>query len=322
MRGVPLPWCARWTFLVLVLPISFNGCGKDKTTGPPNPPPQLTSPRIAFTSDRGGVGGIHLYDPSTGGIVRLTPIGSIDQEPAISPDGRRIAFVSSSGGIKRLMTMAVNGGGRLPVLSNAQLAPANPHWSPDSKKIVFTGTSQSGAMDVYTILASGDSLEPVTTDGWSRVFAWAPDGSRILYAYQNTTLLAPGDSLRDILPSGSGMRHIFWTGPSYTVLGADYSPDGSQIVFDWIDVPAGNTYKVEIMNSDGSNLHFVAQDVPDIAGLSQPSWSPDGSTIVFSAHPYSGGSNDLYTVTPSPADAQLLLGGTAVDEDPDWGPRP
>jgi dipeptidyl aminopeptidase/acylaminoacyl peptidase len=295
MRHVPIPWCAGWTALVLVLSIALDGCGKDDPTKPPPPLPQLTSPRIAFTR---GVNGIHLYDPATGTVVELSH-GSADEEPAISHDGRRIAFVNSSGGTRRLMTMAVNGTDRVPVLEDIQLSPAHPHWSSDNTRLVFTGTTlPSGAYNVYTILASGDSLRPLTSDGSSRALAWSPDGSRILYLYTDA---AQADSVRDMLPSGLGIRFV--AGPTGGLVGADYSPDGTNIVF---------------AHSDGVGIRM-----PDISEIGQPSWSPDGSWIVISAHPVGGGTYDLFLTTPTPADTvQLLLGGSENDVDPDWGPRP
>jgi dipeptidyl aminopeptidase/acylaminoacyl peptidase len=305
MRRVPIDSRAVRTTLAIALLIVSTGCGKDDPAKPPPPPPRLTSPRIAFTR---GVDGIHLYDPATGTTVGLSR-GFADEEPAISPDGRRIAFVNSSGGMSRLMTMAVNGTDRLPVLTNAQLSPGDPHWSPDSRKIVFTGTTlPSGAYNVYTILATGDSLQPLTSDGLSRAFAWSPDGSRILYAHHEP---APIDSVCDMLPSGLGVRPIFRTS---NLVGADYSPDGAKIILTFSNA-------VTIADADGSNAN--GQSMPDISEIEQPSWSPDGSWIVLSAHPVGGGTYDLFLTTPTPADTvQLLLGGTGNDEDPDWGPRP
>lgn len=320
MTEVPMHEGTKSACAALVAVLLVSGCGKDKVGGPPPPPPQLTSPRIAFTSDRGGIGGIHLYNPADGSIVRLTPSGSLDKEPAISPDGLRIAFINSNGRFTRLMTMAVNGTNRTPVLESAQLVPSNPHWSPDSKKLVFTGTRTSGATDVYTILATGDSLSAVTTNGWSRVLAWSPDGSRILYGYHDLSNIATADSLRDVLPSGADTRHVYTT--SEPLVGADYSPDGAHIVFDSFTISVSGGYRIQTIDADGSNYHGLAAYTPDIAGLSEPSWSPDGSTIVFSAHLLGGGTSDFYIVTTTPGDAQLLLGGSAVDEDPDWGPKP
>lgn len=307
MRFHQITRCAGLTALAVVFALAFSGCGKDKTFVKPTPPPQLTSPRIAFTR---GFAGIHLYDPATGNVVALSH-GSADEDPAISPDGRRIAFVNSSGGLKRLMTMAVDGTNRVPLLASAQLSPADPHWSPDSKKIVFTGTTlPSGAYNVCTVLANGDSLQPITSDGWSRAFAWSPDGSRILYDYHNGQPVSV-DSLRDMLPSGLSIRRITET---LNLVGADYSPDGARIIL---------TYgsRVIIIDADGSNPD--AQDMPDISEIGRPSWSPDGSFIVLSAHPVGGGTYDLFLTTPSPADTvQLLLSGSENDGDPDWGPRP
>jgi len=306
MRHVQCLWRVVGLPVVLVAATTL-GCGKDKTEGRPPVAPQLTSPRIAFTR---GFAGIHLYDPATGNITDISH-GFADEDPAISPDGRRIAFVSTSGGQRRLMTMAVDGTDRVPVLTNAQLSPAHPRWSPDSKRIVFTGTNiPSGTYDVYTIIAADDSLRPITSGGSSRALAWSPDGARILFVYHSVP--ANVDSLREISLASSTTGFIF--GPTGGVVGADYSPDGSKIMATYPD-------NVLVMNSDGSGAD--AQGLPDVSEIGSPSWSPDGSLIALSAHPVGGGTYDLFLTSPTPADTvQLLLGGAENDSEPDWGPRP
>ena len=320
MRHVPIPRRTGWAVLALV-PSLVVGCGKDHVTGPPPPPPQLTSPRIAFISDRGGTQGIYLLNPSTGSVVGLTPAGVYDVDPAISPDGRRIAFATPVGGVNRLMTMAVNGTDRVFCGSSTQLGASQPHWSPDGKRIVFTGTSyRDGTTDVYTISATGGSLQPLTSNGVSHAFAWSPDGSRILYVSRRAPDASYGfpiDTLRDVTPDGSTVRTLLVLAIDF--IGADYSPDGSHIVFDYWDFTRG--FSLEICDEDGASRVLVARGNPDLEGLSAPSWSPDGAAIVFSAR-LSSLSSDLYTATPTPADPQLLLPGTAADMTPNWGPRP
>ncbi|MGE5178037.1 MAG: TolB family protein [Bacteroidota bacterium] len=319
MRHVPIPWRTGWAVLGLVLWLVI-GCGKDRVTGPP-PPPQLTSPRIAFISDRSGTQGIYLLDPSTRNVVGLTPPGVYDADPAISPDGRRIAFATPVGAVNRLMTMAVDGTNRVLCGANAQFGASQPHWSPDGKRIVFTGTSYAtGAANVYTILATGDSLLALTSNGVSHAFAWSPDGSRILYVSRrapDASYAFPIDTLRDVTPDGTTVRTLLVLALDF--IGADYSPDGSHIVFDYWDFSRG--FSIEICDEDGASRVVAARGNPDLEGLSAPSWSPDGAAIVFSAH-LSGLSGDLYTATPTPGDPQLFLAGTAADMTPNWGPRP
>jgi Tol biopolymer transport system component len=300
----------------LIFFITF-GCGDDTGPGPAKVP-RLTTPRIAMTSNRNGTGGIQLYDPSSGQITRLSPANAYDQDPAISPDGTRIAFVSTTSGGKVLMTMAVDGSDRKVCGTNLLLTPSSVQWSPDSRRIGFTGESSSGARDVWIIDATGDSLRNLTSDGVSTALAWSPDGARVLYMRPDAS--TPGSNLlREVQPDSGGVRTLL--GPlGIMILGADYSADGLHVAFCY-DRGSPTGFVIEVCNPNGSNRVRVAESNPPLEELGPPSWSPDGTLIVFSAH-IGTASNDLYTATPTPADPQLLLGGAPIDQEPNWGPRP
>ncbi|HKF39283.1 MAG TPA: S9 family peptidase [Ktedonobacteraceae bacterium] len=87
-----------------------------------------------------------------------------DTEPAWSPDGTRIAFVSSRAGDRwrlpcpDVYTLAISDGkaGELRCLTNGSLACSAPSWSPDGKTIAFLGALKlraGGHVDLYTIPA-------------------------------------------------------------------------------------------------------------------------------------------------------------------------
>jgi Tol biopolymer transport system component len=290
------------------------GCGDDSRVEPIKPP-QLTTPRIAFVSDRGGAySGIQLYDPSTGSITRLSTSG--DQDPAISPDGMRIAFVGAG---SQLMTMAVNGSDRKSCGSSLPLTVVGPCWSPDSRWIGFTGVHPiSGARNAYIIQVSGDSLRPLTNDSKTTALDWSPNGAGLLCVQHDVPDTLPVDYLLSIAPNGSPLGTVL--GPlNVAITGADYSPDGTRIAFAYqADPDVG--YGIEICDANGANRVVVAESNPPLEGISGPSWAPDGSVLVLSAH-VSTGSADLYRATTSFSDPTVQLGGTTVEMQPDWGPK-
>ena len=311
------PTVIRIRFVLLALLVAAAGCAGKKAVAP-KPVPRLLTSRIALTIARGGNPGIELLDPAGGGFTRISPASAIDGEPAISPDGMRIAFITTAVSGQRLMTMAVDGTDRRPCGSDPTLDASGPHWSPDSRHLVFTGTTGAGR-NVYTILASGDSLHPVTDDGQSTALGWSPDGARVLFVLQETV----NDSTRDYLHDtevGMGTTRTLLGPVLHTIIGADYSPDGAHITFCYEGADIG--FKVEVCNADGSGRATVADANPPIEGLSAPTWSPDGSLIVFSAH-ITTGQDDLYSATPSGnGDAALFLNPTVSVRQPSWGPKP
>ena len=311
----------RYALAALAI-VTGLGCGDDPVQPPP--PAQLTTPRIAFSSTRTGTLGVHLYDPASGQIRRVSPGGTIELQAAISPDGRRIAFVDYQSSRPRIMTMAVDGSDRATCTSNPTFIDTGPHWSPDSKRLAFTRTRTTGEHDVYTVGFRGDGIVRVTTDGRSNAFDWSPDGTRLLVGRDSLFSANPGDVTYDMVtmnPDGSDSHSLFGV-QTVKMMGADYSPDGTRIVFT-CEQMFGVSPRVEISNSDGSNHYFLlpGTDYASSGGIGPPSWSPDGSTIVISARADLD-TEDLYTLVPDGSDPVILLGGDPHDVGPDWGPKP
>ncbi len=112
-----------------------------------------------------GSGAADIYKISLKGdiVARLTkgPAGAINVEPALSPDGSKIAFSSERGGKPMIYVMNSDGSNvkRLTFKGNLNSSPA---WSPDGRKIAFAGQDQNN-FDIYVMDADGGNLKRVTS---------------------------------------------------------------------------------------------------------------------------------------------------------------
>lgn len=106
--------------------------------------------------------------------------GGINNWPAYSPDGKRIAFCSSRDGDFDLYVMNADGTGvkRVVKLEGMQSRPA---WSPDGKRLAFTW-NREGNYDIYAVNLDGSGLTRLTDSPERDDYAtWHPDGKSVVF---------------------------------------------------------------------------------------------------------------------------------------------
>jgi Tol biopolymer transport system component len=206
-------------------------------------------------------------------------------------------------------------------------------WSPDGSRLACSSFAEDIEGDpsrdgIYTIRSSdGGDLRRVTTFG-ALPGDYSPNGKRlaIFPLDQNGDPLglfivhSDGTHLRRIAPAGVTCCTVGW------------SPQGNDIVFSRHVTPDVHS-SMWIVHANGTGLREVpAQPAygcggpnsdPNAGGCFDPSWSPDGTQIVFG-----NGSEDLgrnvYTVRPDGTGlVQVTHGDTSQsNEAPDWGTHP
>jgi len=140
---------------------------------------------IYFSSNRLNSKKYNLWRMRTdgrGGLTKITdsPSSRIDTEPALSPDGLRLAYTSYLIGASLPQIWVSNADGTLPTQLRIGKTPS---WSPEGRKLAFVAPDSSGWDKIWVMGRDGGNPTQLTTgDFHDRYPVWTPDGKRIIYS--------------------------------------------------------------------------------------------------------------------------------------------
>ena len=109
-----------------------------------------------------------------------------DNSPNISPDGKRIAFVSKRTGSDEIWMCNPDGSRPVQVTFMNGAPTGTPRWSPDGKWLAFD-SREAGSPDIYIVAAEGGAPRRLTTELTDEnVPSWSADGKSIYFASGRT----------------------------------------------------------------------------------------------------------------------------------------
>jgi len=133
--------------------------------------------------------------------------------PAVSPDGSRIAFVTSRqrgrlpGPVAAVADVCLVGrnGGRIEVLTGGTGIYAEPTWAPDGAKLAYRQDHENGESGLCTMeVSSRHASELYRAAGPIRGICWSPDGDMLAFQVGED----PSSRVWVVRPDGSGRRPI------------------------------------------------------------------------------------------------------------------
>jgi Tol biopolymer transport system component len=299
--NLPLLSCSVLVVVVALVAAQGSAGGGERSAGPEG---------IVF--ERKG----DLYAVAVDGsrTVQLTKTRTFELHPAVSNDGRSIAYTRLARGTRyhggtrwpdfaargRIWTMSLDGKRRKTVTPGGDYGPA---WSPGGETIFFSHDVPLGRYGVecpviFRTQTNSRDLRRVTRLGGGQYdAAVSPDGGRIAFTWSSgceggTVTFALGVVDTSGRPTGDLAR--LPGNASFSFDTAEYSnptwaPDGSQLAFEGVVSRGGggSSHGVLVANLDGSGMHPVTP-----VGASDPAWSPDGEWIAYLSH------GDVYVTHP------------------------
>ena len=266
-----------------------------------------TNGKIAFTSTRDGNSEIYVVDEDGSGEMALSNHPDDDSQPAWSPDGEKIAFVSNRDlypldQYPDLWIMNADGSGQVRLSSPAS-GVSRVEWFPDGSKIAYLASrcTDASICGMYSVSPEGGDITPFGACCFGPNLTWSPYGEPLAYTR------SPGGEptrIHTVNSDGSG-DHVLSSDTDLELTALDWAPDARSLVLD------GYTAGLRTAQWPSGDVH----DVPGTSSADNyPTWSPDGTRFAFAA----GFPSRIATIRTDGTDRMILTAGD--DADPDWQP--
>jgi serine/threonine protein kinase len=264
---------------------------------------------IAFSGRRKNESNsIHLLAVETLETRQLTrpPSGMSDSIPAISPDGKTVAFLRWAPSPYQVHLVPVAGGEPRRLISEGNMIEGL-CWTADGSEVIYSFVRVGMGDALFRLPISGGAPSPIAVGGVSILSpAASVRGNRLAWVDPS----ANTDIWR-FETSGRQSRPINLVSSTRQDTNPQISADGKKIVF---SSARSGTTELWVSDSDGSNpVPLTSFGGP---GVGTPRWSPDGRQIVFDSN--AEGQAEIYSINAGGGKPRRLTIEPSTDARPSW----
>ena len=236
-------------------------------------------------------------------------------DPRISPDGERIVYerqtndIMTDSTVSNLWIVNVDGGRHRPLVSGTVSA-TSPRWSADGGRIAYIQATGNGTGIYVRWMDSGVTALLANLRKSPADLGWSPDGQKLAFVMSVPAQSEPIAKPRE-KPDGAE-----WSEPVKVIDTAQYRWDGRGFL------ETAYEHVFVIPADGGSPRQLTSGDFNHSGPLS---WTPDGSSILFSANRDEGwelesGESDIYRISVGEGTLVQLTGRDGGEHAPTMSP--
>ncbi len=245
--------------LILLL-VGAAGCGSETPAGPALPPLESASPTPLRPADpetaltpppsgtlqnllllsltESGYAHLYIYSPQALPLTRLTADPWDDISPALSPDGKWVAYASRRNGYWDLYALSLETG-QVNRLTDSPAYEGAPSWSPDGQWLVYE-TLVNDSLDIYVRSVSDPAQAPIPLSegpALDTAPAWSPLGRQVAFVSNRSG--DPEIWLADLDRVGEERFTNLSRSPNSVEAHPVWSPDGSRLAWGSLSLETG-----------------------------------------------------------------------------------
>jgi TolB protein len=272
----------------------------------------LAGTHIYFVSNRTGHSEIWAMDYDGKNQRPITRYNSTSIEPAVSPDGSKLAFTSFKNLTPGIFVFSVDPVRDLRFYNQGASVNSSPSFTPDGKQIIYSSSAGTGrCCRIFLANLDGTGFRPISS---SPVIDTEPKvnpktGNEVVFSSGRS---GPEQIYKMNIDGGDLERLSDGTGEAAN---AAWHPDGQLIAFAWTRGFSAGAWNIFLM--DVASHRVLTQLTHGEGKNEHPSWAPDGKHIVF-ASTRGGRHYQIYSMLADGTQVQQLTTQGSNDR-PVWG---